>query len=1179
MSNIRELSQLASVINVNDETKNVGIGTTNPESKLSVGGDLTASGNITASSFYGDGSNLIGVSTFSGNYEDLTNKPETLSTVGLASEGYVDYKVGLSTSGLASVSYVNTSIVGFITSGALNGYATEEYVNNQGFVTSGIVVGFATEGYVNTSVANLVASAPETLNTLNELATALGNDANFSTTITNSLAGKANLTGANFTGIVTASSFSGPITGNVTGNAATATKLATARTIGGVSFDGSANINLPGVNTAGNQNTSGSAATLTTGRTIAITGDLTYTSGLFNGSENVTGTGTLATVNSNVGTFGSSTAIPSITVNAKGLVTGVTTNSITVGDGTLTLATSGTGLSGSASFTANQSSGSTFTVTSNATSANTASTLVSRDSSGNFIAGVITATSFSGNVTGNINSTGVSTFASLKATNINASGVTTSTGGFVGALSGNVTGNVTGNINSSGVSTFVSLRSTNINATGIITASSFIGNASSATYATTAGVSTSVIGGIGSITSLSVSGISTLQSTTLIGSGTSTGTASQTLQVTGGTYVSGSVGIGTTRPTTALSVVGVVSATGGFNLGISSSGASITSGPVTRLNFIGAGNTFAVNGSVVDVSISGGSAVSIGTIAPSSPSAGNLWYNSNLGRTFIYYNDGDSSQWVDAAPFNIGIIDRINVSGNGYILGNLGIGTTNPQKSLHIYTADGDIRLGDITEGTSTTDAGVIFTGLGSNTSAMFTEVNGTILSYGINCEQITGIETARAGGIFRLDTRTSGPYGDASCFVVKGRPIGSTTEYNAIVVGLNDGNTYLSPVRGNVLVGSATTTGTASQPLQVTGGAYVSGRIGIGTTNPQGSLHIFRQDTVSGIETHTDFILENPGIGNARFFLKTRDNNRNWEFFADDSDGSFGIYDGVAAARRFSILPVGNVLIGTSSSIGTGTTDQRLQVTGGAYVSGNLGVGATNPSYKLDVRGLTSIVNSQSQLLIHPNSNSSTVIHRNDGSDYYILLSNAGTTPDTTWNTLRPLSIVLATGRLNSNNGQYFTGTTLVGSASSTGTANQQLQVTGGAYVSGNIGVGTTNPSYKLHVVGSFGATTKSFIIDHPTKEGKKLQYGSLEGPENGVYVRGRTQSSIIELPDYWTGLVDEESITVNLTQIGESVTPRVNRVINNTVEIFSKDEGELDYYYTVFAERKDVAKLEVEF
>ena len=63
---------------------------------------------------------------------------------------------------------------------------------------------------------------------------------------------------------ITSTAFVGDITGDVTGNADTATALATARTIGGVSFNGSANINLPGVNSAGNQNTSGTAAIATT---------------------------------------------------------------------------------------------------------------------------------------------------------------------------------------------------------------------------------------------------------------------------------------------------------------------------------------------------------------------------------------------------------------------------------------------------------------------------------------------------------------------------------------------------------------------------------------------------------------------------------------------------------------------------------------------------------------------------------------------------------------------------------------------------------------------------------------------------------------------------------------------------------------------------------------------------
>jgi hypothetical protein len=127
----------------------------------------------------------------------------------------------------------------------------------------------------------------------------------------------------------------------------------------------------------------------------SLTGTATSTTNIPNLTGDITSVNkatTLATVNSNVGTFGSGGSIPTITVNAKGLVTGVTTTAVNpANDGTLTLAVSGTGLSGSASFTANQSSASTFTVTSNATNANTVSTIVARDGSGNFSAGTIIA--------------------------------------------------------------------------------------------------------------------------------------------------------------------------------------------------------------------------------------------------------------------------------------------------------------------------------------------------------------------------------------------------------------------------------------------------------------------------------------------------------------------------------------------------------------------------------------------------------------------------------------------------------------------------------------------------------------------------------------------------------------------------------------------------------------------
>ena len=105
-----------------------------------------------------------------------------------------------------------------------------------------------------------------------------------------------NLPGVNQTGNQNTSGSSA----SCTGNSATATILQTPRTIGGVSFNGSANINLPGVNIDGNQNTSGnagSATVLETTRNFSISGEITANAQSFNGSGNVT---LSATVDDNV---------------------------------------------------------------------------------------------------------------------------------------------------------------------------------------------------------------------------------------------------------------------------------------------------------------------------------------------------------------------------------------------------------------------------------------------------------------------------------------------------------------------------------------------------------------------------------------------------------------------------------------------------------------------------------------------------------------------------------------------------------------------------------------------------------------------------------------------------------------------------------------------------------------
>jgi hypothetical protein len=123
---------------------------------------------------------------------------------------------------------------------------------------------------------------------------------------------------------------------------------------------------------------------------------------------------------------------------------------------------------------------------------------------------------------------------------------------------------------------------------------------------------------------------------------------------------------------------------------------------------------------------------------------------------------------------------------------------------------------------------------------------------------------------------------------------------------------------------------------------------------------------------------------------------------------------------------------------------------------------------------------------------------------------------------------------------------------------------------VNSKVGINTSTPNYALEVNGEFAATVKSFVIEHPNKPGWKLRHGTLEGPENGVYVRGRTKERTVKLPEYWKNLVDESSITVHLTPIG---SPSVIYVVTTSISEFSVEclDNDIEYYYKAQAERTD--------
>ena len=122
-----------------------------------------------------------------------------------------------------------------------------------------------------------------------------------------------------------------------------------------------------------------------------------------------------------------------------------------------------------------------------------------------------------------------------------------------------------------------------------------------------------------------------------------------------------------------------------------------------------------------------------------------------------------------------------------------------------------------------------------------------------------------------------------------------------------------------------------------------------------------------------------------------------------------------------------------------------------------------------------------------------------------------------------------------------------------------------------------TLNVLGDVFVQGTLDAATKNFKIQHPTMPGYYLVHSSLEGPERGMYVRGKLKTSdTIHLPDYWNELTDDIDITVQLTPIGNSCTHFVKSV-NKQEIVIGCDCGAPHCFYIVHAQRYNEGKFNV--
>ncbi len=272
-------------------------------------------------------------------------------------------------------------------------------------------------------------------------------------------------------------------------------------------------------------------------------------------------------------------------------------------------------------------------------------------------------------------------------------------------------------------------------------------------------------------------------------------------------------------------------------------------------------------------------------------------------------------------------------------------------------------------------------------------------------------------------------------------------------------------------------------------------------------------------------------------------------------------------------------------------TTDSYINI-----VSGRLGVNVVNPSATIDIRtgniiagGL--IINGDVNLTglnrigkNHYLSTNDDFVFIKDQNDDIIFSSEEYLLQDSS----AVPSIFFSDRSLRSSNSQH-----------SLNWENRSLYNTGNIEVlnwsTDNIGIGTNNPTEKLQVngnvriTGHLSAASKSFLINHPTQVGKKLQYGSLESPYHGIRLtdKNKIRAEVVKvyLPEYISSLVNDEKVNIQLTNINHDKVLFVKEVDvneNNFTIGMNRgwfDKNEYEFYWSFTAERKDIPKLTVEF
>ena len=314
--------------------------------------------------------------------------------------------------------------------------------------------------------------------------------------------------------------------------------------------------------------------------------------------------------------------------------------------------------------------------------------------------------------------------------------------------------------------------------------------------------------------------------------------------------------------------------------------------------------------------------------------------------------------------------------------------------------------------------------------------------------------------------------------------------------------------------------------------GITSGGNVGVGVSNPTGKFEISSTGTIGNVTS--------PVLKNASLIIKDQ--------------SAYGYFDANSwftnGSLILSTLSNNYITLATNNS-------ERMRIDS----DGNVGIGTTIPNRKFEVQGDRIRFSNASSIGEYGElyDNGSIVYLESSTNPIYVSSPNDI--------------------RLHANNS---VGGDIYLAAGSAGFIKFRNDSTDRMIINtdGNVGIGTITPSYNLEVNGTFAASSKSFIIPHPLVSGKRLQHGVIEGPSHSVYIVGSTGGKIIELPDYWTRLVDYSTVCVQLTPSGKNQRLYVKEIKDNKVII---ENGFFDfktpnYYYNISAERIDIEKLKVE-